>query len=140
MFPRACLQDTAAVERHLLYTFQYHSHPLCFFLPLCALHQVSKFIVFFSVEIHFWHLPFLPFMLLSYVTSISAVSACTLSPQCPGSPSGTHAFKHVCLDLCQGLVGETKFACSSVSPWDTVYISMSNRPGRGKRHPLRARP
>lgn len=139
MFSHACLKDTAAVERHLLYSSSSRSLPSS--VLLCALHQVSKFIVlFFSVEIHFWHFPFFPFMLLSYVTSISAVSARTLSPQCPGSPSGTHAFKHVCLDLCQCLVGETKFACSSVSPWDTVYISMSNRPGRGKRHPLRARP
>lgn len=75
-------------------------------------------------------------LILCYLYLFSG-SARTLSPQCNGSPSGTHAFKHVCLNSCQGLVGETKFACSSVSPRDTDYISMSSRPGRGKSRPLK---
>lgn len=106
-----------------------------------TLHHVSKFIVFLSVEIHFWRLPF--FLLHWYPVLhqyLSSVSTCTLSPQCTGSPSGTNAFKHICLNLCQGLVGKTKFACPSVSQWEAVYISMPNSPGQLKCHPLGAKP
>ncbi|KAF3692631.1 hypothetical protein EXN66_Car008307 [Channa argus] len=51
----------------------------------------------------------------------------------------TH-YRRVCLSLCQGLVGKTKSACSSVSPQDTDYSSMSSRPGQGKSQPPRGRP
>lgn len=41
--------------------------------------------------------------------------------------------RHGYLNLCQDPVGKTKLACTSVSPWDTDYISVSSSRGRGKR-------
>lgn len=95
--------------------------------PSVSVHsrRVSTFIIFLSVEIQFEHFPFTS---LSYVTSISISNmrhcACTLCPLCNGRPCGTHAFKHVCLNLCQCLVGKTTSVCSFLTPLDKDYISM----------------
>lgn len=112
--------------------------PLCVCLPLCSPHHISNCIILtwgFTFGICFFSPVLCCYpMLHQYLQS---ESACTWSPWCPGSPGGTHAFKYVCLDLCQGLVGgETKFAFSSVSALAIVYISMSNRPTRGEALPL----
>lgn len=127
-------------EAFTLYTpgVHTHRHPLCVCLPLCSPHHVSKCIILtwgFTFGICPPH-----FMLLSYVTSLCAVrERLHMISLVPWEPRW-NAFKHVCLDLCQGLVGgETKFAFSSVSPWAIVYISMSNRPGGEKPYPLRGR-
>lgn len=43
--------------------------------------------------------------------------------QCPGSSGGTHAFKHVCLDLCQGLVGGEQNLPSPLFLYGLLFIS-----------------
>lgn len=127
--------DPAAVEGHL------HIPYVCASLyPNLA----SKFMVFLRVLLFYSVLFTLSISPLSpryplLPLYISIVSACTLSPPRQGSPSGTDAFKHVCLNSCQGLVGKTKFPCSYVSPWDALLISMSNRPGWRECHPYPGR-
>lgn len=137
----SCPRDTSAAESQN-YASSDSPGPPCLVFPLCTLHKVSKFTVFLSAVINFLAFLFFPFTLLSYVTSICIFSERLhiVSSVQWGSSCGTHAFKHVCLTSCQGLIGKTTFACSSVSPRDTDYISMSSRPGRERSRPLRGRP
>lgn len=107
-------------------------------------HLASKFMVFLCVLLFCSVLFTLSISPLSpryplLPLYISIMSACTLSSPRQGSPSGTDAFKHVCLNSCQGLVGKTKFPCSYVSPWDALLISMSNRPRWRECHPYPGR-
>lgn len=125
-----CFEDTQAGES--LHDFKLtQSHPLCFFPHLCTFYiyripqcgdSLLAFPVFIFLFFYFFH-----FFIFSYIVIFSRyLSLVTLSPQCSGSPSGTHAFKDICLML----VGKTKFACSSVSLRDADYISMSSRLGQ----------
>jgi len=70
-----------------------------------------------------------------YVTSISIWNmrhcACTLSPLCNGRPCGTHAFKHVCLNLCQCLVGKQHLCAPFLHPW--IKIISPCKVGKAKR-------
>lgn len=111
-----CLKDAAAVEK------------------LFCISSGSLIPIFYSLSVH--PTQFIEPCSFSYVAIL-----CYLGIYIRRVPAhyllAATGVTQVCLSLCQGLVGKTKSACSSVSPQDTDYISMSSRPGRGKSQPLR---
>lgn len=129
LFVLTCLQDATSAERHVCISSDSLAHSPPFVLSTSSLNlQYSSVWRFtFSTFLFCPHLHCAP-MLTQY---LSSVGGGTLSPRCNGSPSGTRAFKRVCLNLCQGLVVKTKSACFSVSRWNIDSISvLSNGPGQ----------